>query len=192
MLNTGDIYPDFQYHSYDGSDRSLYSKAGNCPAVILFLRYMGCTKCQYDILDLLAHSKEISERDLRIFIVFQSDAAIVRESIVPNFPFEIICDPERLLYKEFDVCPAGTKEELLKLEEYAEAHSRFREERERLGLWHGKYEGEELQKPAIFILDPKKRLIFCHYADSLMDMPSTEEWLKRYDEYNVKHCLSSC
>ena len=124
MLKKGDEFPDFSYQSYDGNTKDLYAQIGQGPAAILFLRYVGCTKCQLDIHTLLSCQKEIAEKGVQVFVVFQSAPSTVRESLT-DFPFEIICDPIQALYKRFDVLPAQTKEEFLDVAHFAEAHKAF-------------------------------------------------------------------
>lgn len=154
MLEVGNLFPDVSYRSYDGTIKDLYAQIGQNPAAILFLRYVGCTKCQLDIHELLSHQKEIAEKGVQVFVVFQSAPSTVRESLT-DFPFEIICDPTQALYRRFHVLPARTKEEFLDVAHFAEAHKAFQEKKQDLGLVHGAYEGDELQRPAIFLLDAK-------------------------------------
>ena len=92
MLEVGNLFPDVSYRAYDGTIKDLYAQIGQNPAAILFLRYVGCTKCQLDIHELLSHQKEIAEKGVQVFVVFQSAPSTVREGLT-DFPFEIICDP---------------------------------------------------------------------------------------------------
>lgn len=124
MLEVGNLFPDVSYRSYDGTIKDLYAQIGQNPAAILFLRYVGCTKCQLDIHELLSHQKEIAEKGVQVFVVFQSAPSTVRESLT-DFPFEIICDPTQALYRRFHVLPARTKEEFLDVAHFAEAHKAF-------------------------------------------------------------------
>lgn len=179
MLKKGDVFPDFLYQSYDGSTKDLYTQIGQSPAAIIFLRYVGCTKCQLDIHELLACQEEITNKGIKVFVVFQSALSTAQESL-QHFPFEIICDPTQALYRRFGVLPAQTKEEFLDIAHFSEEHKTFQEKKAALGLVHGAYEGNELQKPAIFLLDAEKRIFFLHYADSLMDMPLVESWLHMF------------
>ncbi len=178
MFEHGSVFPDFKYRSYDGRMKELYAQLDQSPAAILFLRYVGCTKCQLDVHELLINKERIISKGIKVFLVFQSEPSAVQDEI-GDFPFEIICDPEQVLYRRFRVLPAESKEELLDFAHFREAHDAFRKSKVELGLQHGKYEGNELQKPAIFLLDADKRIVFAHYADSLMDMPSVESWLNR-------------
>ena len=40
---------------------------------------------------------------------------------------------------------------------------------------YGDYEGNELQLPALFIVDRDKKVIHAHYGRDIMDMPSVDE-----------------
>jgi glycosyltransferase involved in cell wall biosynthesis len=42
------------------------------------------------------------------------------------------------------------------------------------GFAHGDYEGNELQLPALFILDEQGTVLYSHYAEHLMDMPDVD------------------
>ena len=176
MIQRGDCFPNFSYDSYDGRRKTFYEETAGGPAALFFLRYMGCTKCQMDVHDLLCAEEEIRQQGIRVFIVFQSPAETVN-STLEDFPYEIICDPEQKLYAQFGVKAAETKEEFLDFEHFAAAHEAFRARKAELGLEHGAYEGNELQKPALFLLDRDRKVLLAHYADSLMDMPDTAAWL---------------
>ena len=45
----------------------------------------------------------------------------------------------------------------------------------RSGIKHGDYEGNELQLPALFIVDENRKVIKAHYGKDIMDMPSVDE-----------------
>lgn len=176
MVRQGSIFPNFEYVSYDGNRKELYSQIEQSPAAVLFLRYIGCTKCRLDLHELLASEAMIRKKGLRVFVVFQSEPQTVRQE-VGQFPFEIICDPEQQLYRRFEVAAAQTREELLALDHFGREHEAFQKAKVALGLTHGAYEGNELQKPAIFVLDADKKVVFAHYAGSLMDMPPMGQWI---------------
>ena len=40
-----------------------------------------------------------------------------------------------------------------------------------MGLSHGEYEGNELQLPAMFIVDGNNKVIYSHYAKDGADIP---------------------
>ena len=46
------------------------------------------------------------------------------------------------------------------------------------GYKHGAYEGEELQLPAVFIVDNDRKVSFVHYGAHVADIPSAEALVK--------------
>ena len=86
-----------------------------------------------------------------------------------TLPFEIICDPEGKLYKEFEINPAKDKEELgggnvvAKVTEVRKLFS------------HGDYEGEELQLPAAFVVKSDLTITYAKYGKDGADVPTPQE-----------------
>ena len=66
--------PDFVYETpfEKGLAISEFVK-GQKKTVILFLRYYGCTLCQYDMNQLAAHYEKITEKGAKVLVVLQSD-----------------------------------------------------------------------------------------------------------------------
>ena len=52
-----------------------------------------------------------------------------------------------------------------------------------MGLSHGEYEGNELQLPAMFIIDENNKVIYSHYAEDGADIPRAKEVLNMVYEY---------
>ena len=44
------------------------------------------------------------------------------------------------------------------------------------GFEHGAYEGNELQLPAVFIMDQERKLTYAHYGISVDDVPDPGEF----------------
>ncbi len=42
-------------------------------------------------------------------------------------------------------------------------------------LKHGDYEGNEMQLPAVFVMNEKRELLYVHYGESGGDSPTAEE-----------------
>ena len=173
-VHPGDQLKDFPYQTPWGEGR--LSDNGGKPTALMFLRYYGCTICQLDLLRLKEGYSKTEAAGGRVLVVLQSDPAGIREQIGPDhFPFEIICDPEQELYRRYHVCPALSVEkmaDLRALEKIGQARA--------AGLVHGKYEGDELQLPAVFLLDKDNRVQKAHYAAKAADLPTVEQladWL---------------
>ena len=47
-----------------------------------------------------------------------------------------------------------------------------------LGIQHGKFEGNEAQSPATFVLDPDKTIRYVWYGVESIDVPSSQELLR--------------
>ena len=173
-VHPGDRLADFTYQTPWGEGR--LSDNGGKPTILLFLRYYGCTICQLDLLRLKQEYGKIQAAGGRALVVLQSDPAGIREQIGPDHvPFQIVCDPEQALYRRYHVAPALSMEkmaDLRALEKIGQARA--------AGLVHGRYEGEELQLPAVFLLDRDNTVLKAHYAAKAADLPTVDQlagWL---------------
>lgn len=162
-------------------NNNSFSEVVDRPTFLLFLRYYGCTICQLDLQHLKRDYGKITAAGAKAMVVLQSDPAVIREQIGPEeFPFEIICDPDQKLYNRYNVVPALSKEKMadlnvLKKMEAARA----------AGLTHGAYEGNELQLPAVFLVEPELIIKNTHYGATPADMPDAMElvsWLNEKEE----------
>ena len=79
---------------------------------------------------------------------------------------------EQQLFQQFEVIPAKSMLGMLSLKVF----SKMKRAKE-AGLTHGKYEGEEKQLPAAFLLSNKGEVIFAHYARNLTDLPTPAQFL---------------
>lgn len=172
VLAVGDTMPDFTYRTPFAEGETLTAALHKAKkTALLFLRYYGCTLCQYDIQQLAAHYAELTANGGQVLVVLQSDPAVVAGQLQPDtLPFEIICDPKAELYIRFAVQPAESlqamadEKTMAKIAKATEA-----------GLKHGKYEGWELQLPAAFVMDADGKLTYAHYGKSAGDIPDVEE-----------------
>lgn len=141
---------------------------------MIFLRYYGCTICQLDLMELEENIDEFKKNKVDIKVVLQSSRDKMLESLRSSpLSYEIICDPDMRLYQEFNLEIAKSKAKLgggITLLKLAKA--------KKAGIEHGEYEGEEMQLPAIFIVDKSKQVVFSHYAKNVADIPSSKEILK--------------
>jgi peroxiredoxin len=169
-LIPGNKMPDFTFDTIHTTGRKLYENLAENKTALVFLRYYGCTLCQYEILQLAEQYAAIAAKGSKAYVVLQSNPTRLAEQIAPDaLPFEIICDPEMKLYKEFEILPFEgdakiTEKEIAKFTALKSS-----------GLQHGEYEGEEKQLPALFILDNTGTVLTAHYAESLADMPAMSE-----------------
>ena len=172
-LNKGDKMADFTYVTPYSSANRLSETVKNCPGrtAIVFLSYYGCRMCQLDMRDYAEQYEAIRAAGGQLLVVLQSDPAkLAAQTAQGELPFEIICDPDQKLYREFDIRPASSKE-TMKDESSAAKFARI----EARGLVHGDYEGEELQLPAAFVVDHDLNVTWAHYGRVISDTPTAEE-----------------
>lgn len=172
VLSEGDVVPDFTYDTPFQQGVSLADTVKKASkTALVFLRYYGCTLCQYDMHQFAEHYGELTANGGQVLVVLQSDPAKLAEEITPDaLPFDIVCDPKAALYIRFAVHQA---ESMLKLgdvstmKKIAQVHA--------AGYKHGRYEGSELQLPAVFVMDAERKVSYAHYGKTVSDLPSVEE-----------------
>lgn len=178
-MTSGRQMPDFKYLSpYKEGEQSFADFARGKKTYVVFLRYYGCTVCRLDLHIYAQRFKEFSDKGVQLAVVLQSDPALVKsEAPEGTFPFEIMCDPSMDVYKQLEILPAKSKLALagggfLKTVKKMNAAKSF-------GFEHGRYEGDELQLPAVALISREGVIEYAHYAKNLSDMPTAEEMLAK-------------
>ncbi|KIL42275.1 hypothetical protein SD70_01730 [Gordoniibacillus kamchatkensis] len=170
-LSVGAKAHDFDYSTAWSSGLRFYDQLEGRQNILLFLRYYGCTVCQLQIAKLIEGYGQFIENNVKVFVVLQSPPETIREQVnQEDIPFTIICDPLQSLYRLYDVGAAGSKEELgspALMEKLEEIRIR--------GIQHGKYEGNEMQLPAAFIINEGGVIQYVHYGTDAGDVPSVEQ-----------------
>lgn len=175
-LQVGQIMPDFEYVTPFSQGHTLAETAAKAPkTALVFLRYWGCTLCQYDIHLLAQAHADITANGGQLFVVLQSDPGLLAGELGKReaLPFDIICDPDQKLYRAFGIEAAASMAKMADLKMLGKAVKATK-----LGYKHGAYEGEEKQLPAAFVVDEDCRILYAHYAKSLSDMPDAAELAK--------------
>lgn len=170
-LKVGDILPDFRYET--PFERGLLMSSTACKAnrtALVFLRYYGCTLCQYDMHEIADNYQHILGGGAQLLVVLQSEPKKLVRQLAPDaFPFSIVCDPQQELYHRFEIMPARSKESML------DSATLRKIEKARQLFSHGEYEGEELQLPAVFVFDGRLSISYVHYGKTAGDIPGTDE-----------------
>lgn len=170
-VREGDALPDFNYHTAYKSDINYLEKVKGRKNFLVFLRYFGCTVCQLDILEFADRYFELKDKGIEFTLVLQSDRYLLKNQLDKNpLPFEIISDPNGDLYDKFNIRPAYSQGEMLSQEAFKKI---IRAQGK--GLEHGKYEGNEQQLPAVFLIDEEGKVEYSHYGKDIADIPSIDE-----------------
>jgi peroxiredoxin len=179
-LQAGEQFPDFTFNTaYNGelSSGEVIKKAGK--TVFWILRYVGCTTCRYDIHLIKTRYREFTDLDAQVLVVLQSQPETVRSDLTGDeVPCEIICDPGQAIYWRFSVAPAPDRESRQPTDPAdVEKWKAKLEKVKASGFVHGKYEGNENQLPALFIVAGDGKILYAHYAKNSIDMPAVDEVL---------------
>ena len=180
-LSVGDKFPNFSYSTGWEEGKStdeLFAKADK--TVFWVLRYIGCTVCRLDVEMIKKRYADFTAKGAQVCVLMQSDPAhIQREFGDAGLPFDLICDSSQEIYKALDIQPAKSKLGLLgsisDLGKFRKKAAKCKE----YGFEHGDYEGNELQLPAMFIVDRDGTVVFSHYAKGIADMPLIDEVLAK-------------
>ena len=143
-LRVGDTIENFFYENAKG-EKKLFFDLLTGPSILWFMRYVGCTACQVDLHDLEQLLPELERQGIVVAVVLQSTPDSIARQRPEGFPFEVICDPDRALYRKFEVPCAKSRMTMLSVglpKKLSRAKS--------LGLQHGEYEGSELQSACPF------------------------------------------
>ncbi|MBQ1237961.1 MAG: AhpC/TSA family protein [Oscillospiraceae bacterium] len=182
-LFVGDKMPNFTFQTESETGVTTEKVLQDGRTVFWVLRYIGCTTCRWDVHQISLNYDKFKEKGVQVYVVMQSDPAVVREDLKDSpIPFHIICDQDQEIYKTLEIRATETREERQPKtpEDIAKWQAKIEKVRAS-GFVHGKYEGNEQQLPAMFVVDPDGTVIYAHYAENSIDMPSVDEMLEILD-----------
>lgn len=180
-LYPGDTFPALPVNTLYGGEKLTTDLFQTPKTVVWCLRYIGCTVCRYDIHIAAQRYEEVKAKGAEIVFMLQSDKALLAEELKDTpLPFDIICDPEMKIYQELEILPAPSMEalvgdqlEALKIKGAAASAA---------GFSHGKYEGDEQQLPAMFIIGADGVVQKAIYAETIMGLPTLDELLPMLED----------
>lgn len=167
-LQLGDTAPDFTFDTPWEKGLKFSDCSNGKPAVLVFLRYVGCPVCQMEMADLKKEVGLLENKGAQLFVILQSSPRTVSSFVTAkeDWPFYIVCDRKSEVFQKYHVAPGG----ILKYLHPAGLVATIRAISK--GYRHGKFEGHETQVPAVFIVDGSSGIKFAHYGDNLVDIPS--------------------
>lgn len=158
--------PDFSFDTPESQGLEFHEAMEGTMTVLLFLRYIGCPLCQVRMAELRRDMAKFSAQHAVVFIVLQSDPAIVRQAMEGEAtPFTVICDPDQAIFKLYGVEPGNF------LHYIAPSVIMKSIKAWRSGYAHGAKEGNEMQRPAVFIINRHKTVAFAYYGRNIGDLP---------------------
>lgn len=114
-LNPGMAMPDFTYDSPLAQGKSFAAETAGKPTLLLFHRYISCSICDMTMRGLASQYGTLAGVGAELKVVMQSKPERVLSSMDGEykFPFEIICDPDRVLYDRFNIFTADSMFDML-------------------------------------------------------------------------------
>jgi thioredoxin-dependent peroxiredoxin len=165
-LSIGTKAPNFTYDTVTEQSLDFYKTTKGKKAVLFFLRYAGCPVCQLKIRDILRDYKDFKAAGLEVFVILQSVPSTVREALAgTTVPFTIVCDNDEKIFGLYGVS-AGNIFQYLAPSVLIKALRAAR-----AGFKHGKKEGNEMQLPAVFIVNTAGTINYAYYGMNIGDVP---------------------
>jgi len=162
MLKIFESAPKFEFKDQTGKNFKFPDDFNGKWLALFFLRHLGCPLCLEKIKELKKSEQKYKDQGVLVFVVVQSTASRVKEfSAKKQINFHLIGDFERRLYDLYQVAKGGLADFLAPSVLAASIRATFK------GNFHGAFEGDELQKPAIFIIDPAGVLVFMEYGKNI-------------------------
>ncbi len=172
-LQKGSFAPNFEYQThFDNDSKEYFTESQDKKSILFFLRYVGCLVCQLDIKRINDNLYLFRNKNTEIFVVIQSTTeSIETYKKIQQVDFKIVSDPSSKIYKDYAV-KKGNLFQFLHLKSIPKIIKSLK-----YGFRHGKFEGEETQLPAVFIVDENHKITYCYYGESISDLPSIDELL---------------
>ena len=164
-MQVGEKAPYFE--TVDAEENEVKLEEGK-KHVLAFMRYMGCIWCQMDIIRLMKEKDKLA--DTNVFIFVQSPAEVVKGYLkeFPDFPFRLIPDPRKEIYKLYGVGRGSFLDflhpiTLLKNFEFLLRYIRLYKPVK------GGIRGDRYLRPAFFGVDSQGKLTFAYRARTVAD-----------------------
>lgn len=168
-LAAGDTLDGFVYDTPQAHGLDLASTIQK-PTILVFSRYYTCSICQMLLAQLREAWPMIQQSGFDLKVVLQS----TQESVAPHaadFPFDLICDPNAVLYDRYNVFEADSAFAMV-AGNVQLVNAMGGVKKVLIDSFNSaKTEGRSQQLPALFIVAPDMKVAYAHYAKNVMDLP---------------------
>jgi peroxiredoxin len=163
-LAAGDKVGAFKFADQTGKEWKYPEDFQTGKLAIFFLRHLGCPLCKENIAELTQAASSFAQLGAKLVAVAQATPKRAAEfSAKANLPFLLAPDREKRLYALFQVNRGGFKEFTAPAVLKANIRATLK------GHMHGRFEGDEFQVPAAFLLAPTGEVLFAHYGKDISD-----------------------
>ncbi len=173
MLKIGDQAPKFEFEETGGKKNNFPDDFKGKWLGLFFLRTLACPICMQKIDELKKNEQKYRAEGVEPFIVVQSSAKRVKDyAAKKQIQLRLIGDLERKIYHQYGVEIGSLGAFFAPQVMTASIRATFK------GHLHGMPEGNELQKPACFIIDPAGKLGFLEYGKNIADIITEDNFFK--------------
>jgi len=173
MLKIGDPAPKFEFEDQSGKKANFPDAFKGKWTGLIFLRTLACPLCMEKINELNKSGRKYQEQGVELLVVVQSTANRVKEySARKQIQLRLIGDLERKIYSLYGVEIGGLGAFFAPQVMSASIRATVK------GHLHGMPEGNELQKPACFIVDPAGTLVYLEYGRNIADIIKEERFFQ--------------
>jgi len=176
MLKIGDIAPKFEFDSPDGKNVKFPDDFKGKWVALHFLRHLGCPLCLEKLNELRANQPKYKDAGLELFVVVQSTDKRVKDYSLKKGMHYLIGDHPRKLYDLYGAEKGGVGAFLAPSVMVATVRATLK------GNLHGAFEGDELQKPASFIINPEGKIAFLRYGKNIADVISEAQFWETFNK----------
>lgn len=168
-VNPGDTVPPMSLTNIHGATVTIPNK--NSKWVHLqFRRFAGCPICNLHMQSVLKRHPEIKAAGIQEVVIFHSP----KESLLPyqgKFPFDVVGDPDKVLYKQF-----GVEASIFAILDVRAWPAMFKGYNAK-DKPTGEPEGGPLGLPADFLINSDGKVVARHYGKHAFDQWSVDQLL---------------
>ncbi len=173
MLKIGEPAPRFEFEDQFGKKTQFPDNFKGGWLGLIFLRTLACPVCMEKLAELKKNEQKYKDQGVQVLVVVQSTLKRVKDyAAKKQIAFPLIGDLERKIYKQYEVALGGLASFMAPQVMVSSLRATFK------GHLHGMPEGNELQKPAAFIIDPQGKLVFSDYGKNIADMLTEERFFQ--------------
>jgi len=176
-LDVGAKAPSFEVEDARGKVWDVPRNMGDRYLALVFLRHLGCPLCMRRIDEISNDIPRFDSAGADVLVVVESTPARVKSyTDKKGLRVALVGDRDKNLYRGFGVERGDFKSFLSPNVLKASVKATLK------GYMHGKFEGDELQKPAEFIISPSGKIAWAHYGKDISDSTASDMLLRQLED----------
>ena len=173
MLELGKPAPEFEFENHKGERYKFPGDFSGKWLGLFFLRHLGCPLCKEKISELKENQARYQAEGVELFVLVESTPRRVQEyGKKEGIDFHLISDREKRIYQLYQVSRGSFGDFFSPSVLSASLRATFK------GHFHGRFEGDEFQRPACFIVAPSGKLVYSKYGKNIAKIITEEEFFE--------------